>query len=39
MRYYDGSWGAGQWVWMSLMMLLFWGGLAALVAWALRTSR
>jgi hypothetical protein len=36
--YYDGSWG-GQWLVMILMMLLFWGGLAALIVWAVRSSR
>lgn len=39
MDYYDGSWGAGQWLVMSLMMLLFWGGLVALIVWAVRASR
>lgn len=39
MDYYDGSWGAGPWLLMSLMMLLFWGGLVALIVWAVRTSR
>ena len=35
----DGGWGAGQWVVMSLMMLVFWGGLIALVVWLFRTNR
>jgi len=39
MDYYNGSWGAGQWVVMSLMMVLFWGGLVALIVWAVRSSR
>ena len=39
MDYYDGSWGAGQWLVMSLTMLLFWGGLTALIVWAVRSSR
>jgi putative membrane protein len=30
---YDGNWTAGQWV---VMMLIFWGGLAALVVWLVR---
>ena len=37
--YYDGSWGGGQWLVMSLMMLLFWGSLVALIVWAVRSSR
>ena len=39
MDYYDGSWGAGQWLVMSLTMLLFWGGLTALIVWAVRAGR
>ena len=35
--YDDGSWAAGQWVVMTLMMLIFWGGLAALVVWLVRS--
>ena len=31
--YYDG-W---SWLWMTGMMILFWGGLAALVIWAIRS--
>ena len=34
--YNDVSWTAGQWVVMMLMMLIFWGGLAALVVWLMR---
>lgn len=34
-----GAWGAGGWLLMSLMMVLFWGGLAALVVWLVRSSR
>ena len=33
------GWGSGSWVsWlvMSLMMLVFWGGLVALIVWAVR---
>jgi hypothetical protein len=37
--YYDGGWGPGQWLAMGLMMLLFWGSLAALIVWAVRSSR
>lgn len=35
----DGGWGAGQWVAMSLTMLLFWGLLAAAVYWVVRALR
>lgn len=35
----DGGWGAGRWVAMSVMMLLFWGLLAAAVYWVVRTAR
>lgn len=34
-----GSWGAGGWLAMSLMMLLFWGLLALLAIWLVRTLR
>jgi uncharacterized membrane protein len=33
MGYYDG-W---SWLWMSAMMLLFWGGVIALAVWGIRT--
>ena len=39
MGYNDGSWGAGDWVAMSAMMLVFWGAIVALVIWAVRTPR
>lgn len=32
----NGGWGVGGWIAMSLMMLLFLGGLIALVVWAVR---
>ena len=32
------GWGAGDWLAMSVMMLVFWGGLAALLVWAVRRS-
>lgn len=35
----NGGWGAGDWVAMSAMMILFWGGLIALVVWVVRTLR
>ena len=34
-----GAWGAGDWVAMSFMMIVFWGVLAALVVWLVRSSR
>ena len=34
--WHDGDWGTGAWLAMSLMMLLFWGGLIALVVWLAR---
>jgi putative membrane protein len=34
-----GGWNAGSWILMTLMMLLFWGGLAALVVWLVRSLR
>jgi putative membrane protein len=39
MMWNDGSWGASSWLLMSLMMLIFWGGLAVLVVWLVRGSR
>ena len=39
MHDYDGSWGSGFWLGMALMMLVFWGGLAVLIAWAVRAIR
>ncbi|TJY70529.1 SHOCT domain-containing protein [Arthrobacter sp. CAU 1506] len=33
---WDGSWGFGGWIAMALMMLLFWGGLVAVVILLLR---
>ena len=35
----DGGWGAGAWVAMSLMMLVFWGLLAVAVYWIVRSAR
>jgi putative membrane protein len=34
-----GAWGAGDWLAMSLMMVLFWGLLIALIVWLVRSSR
>lgn len=35
----DGGWGWGGWLAMTLMMLVFWGGLAAVVVALVRSSR
>lgn len=35
----NGDWGVGGWIAMSLMMLVFWGGLIALVVWLIRSSQ
>lgn len=35
---WDGGWGVGAWIAMSLMMVVFWGGLIALVVWLVRGS-
>jgi putative membrane protein len=32
------GWGGWDWVWMTLMMVAFWGGLAAAVVFAIRAS-
>ena len=40
MMWWDhGGWGAGDWLAMSLMMLVFWGALIALVVWLIRSNR
>ena len=33
------SWGAGDWLVMSLMMLIFWGALVAGAVWLVRNAR
>ena len=35
----DGGWGWGGWLAMTLMMLVFWGGLAAVVVALVRSAR
>jgi putative membrane protein len=35
----NGGWGAGDWVAMSAMMIVFWGAVIALVVWVVRSSR
>ena len=39
MGYYDGNWGAGEWLAMGTVLLLFWGLLIGLVVWAVRGYR
>lgn len=34
--WHDGSWGPGAWIAMGLMMLAFWGLIAALVVYVIR---
>lgn len=34
--WYDGNWGIGAWILMAVVMVLFWGGLAAVVLFILR---
>ena len=33
------GWGAGNWMVMGLMMVIFWGAVIALVVWLIRRSR
>ena len=35
---WDVGWGAGGWLAMSVMMVAFWGGIIALVVWAVRSA-
>lgn len=35
----NAGWGSGQWLAMSLMMLLFWGAAISLLVWLLRRGR
>ena len=35
----DSGWGVGAWLGMSLMMIVFWGGLIALTVWLVRSFR
>jgi putative membrane protein len=39
MDWNDGGWGAGEWLAMSLMMLIFWGALITLGIWLVRRTR
>ena len=36
MWYYGG--GGWNWLWMTLMMLIFWGGVIAVAVWAIRSG-
>ena len=35
----NNGWGAGDWVAMSAMMIMFWGAVIALVVWVVRSGR
>ena len=35
--WHDGGWGPGAWIAMGLMMIVFWGLVAALVVYVIRT--
>lgn len=37
MWWHDGAWGPSVWILMTLMMIVFWGGLLALAVWLVRT--
>jgi putative membrane protein len=37
--WHNGGWGPESWILMGLMMLLFWGLIAAIVVYAIRSSR
>lgn len=39
MRWNHGGWGDGHWLAMSLVMLLFWTVVVALVVWLVRSNR
>ena len=36
MMWYDGGWGLGGWIMMTLVMVLFWGGLITAIVLAIR---
>lgn len=36
--WHDGDWGGWNWMAMSLMMVLFWGALIALIVWLVRET-
>lgn len=35
----NASWGAGDWIAMGTLMIMFWGGLIALGVWVVRSMR
>ena len=37
MSWNDGGWSVGQWMLISLLMLIFWGGLIAFGVWAVHS--
>ncbi|MCW2540028.1 MAG: hypothetical protein JWN95_1753 [Frankiales bacterium] len=39
MGWNNGGWGAGEWLAMSLMMVIFWGAVVALGVWLVRSTR
>ena len=39
MRWQHGQWGVGEWLAMSLLMLLVWVAVIALVVWVVRSTR
>ena len=36
---HDGWWDSGWWIVMPIMMVVFWGGVIALVVWVVRQSK
>ncbi len=38
MMWYYGSGGGWNWLWMTVMMLIFWGGVIAVAVWAIRSG-
>jgi putative membrane protein len=39
MGWNHGGWGAGEWLAMGVMMLIFWGAVIALGVWLVRSAR
>lgn len=39
MMWWSGSWSGSDWLWMSLMMVLFWGLIGVGVYWLVRSAR
>ena len=39
MGYNDGNWGAGEWLAMASVMVIFWGLFIGAVVWAIRSHR